>query len=505
MAYGSRDFTGGMSQALSDTYNRLVSVGDEEFKRDRLAAQDERQARLDAQNKQLFDLRIRDAEIAEKNRLDEIAYLKGINNPNSYGLKAGTDQVVDRLGQYAGGTRSEAITKPYEQYFIDMEKFSKGEIDKAPVEPILTPSEKVAYEQYFKEMEQLGDNITGQSIDDRTIGFATANPDNIYASREALKAGISRKDALDAEAKEIAANKLKYQLEGLKQLGKVGGSTVTDKTAGGYKVKDPGSVLKDAFGLVKTQYGKATGDKIDPRVAKQATLMANAGYDSAQIAKAVNTSYTPSKTETFLGIDWLNPDSASKFDTSTVKLGPPRNVSTSKASGSNTVYRDNINALAKSLDQRLEDVDTQRKGEFGLNELQKIIGGGSNTSKKQRIKAIDQIVKSDPAVTKENESVIKKAVEAVVNKTIPTQKDVEAIEKAAIVKADKELQKRAQALKASMKTAGLGPMSEKNKAQWKFLINSFTRPVKSAYELYQENIGRPFSRLVNEYAPGGSR
>ena len=56
-----------------------------------------------------------------------------------------------------------------------------------------------------------------------------------------------------------------------------------------------------------------------------------------------------------------------------------------------------------------------------------------------------------------------------------------------------------------MKTSGIGGMSEENKEEWKTLYNLIANPASKAYDSYQENVGKPFSRFVNENAPGGSR
>ena len=64
----------------------------------------------------------------------------------------------------------------------------------------------------------------------------------------------------------------------------------------------------------------------------------------------------------------------------------------------------------------------------------------------------------------------------------------------------------------SLKTSGLGPMSESSKAQWK-VIGDLLKNSKDAsmpllrdiYNKYQEEIGKPFVEFINEYAPGGRR
>jgi hypothetical protein len=477
---GSRNLTGGMSDALSNVYTMLNASENEKLERERLAKQEQRQAIVDAQNKQLFDMKIAESNRVAKARADEEAYLKGITQPDAYGLKAGTDQIVQRLGEYGENPRAKAA-------------LAAG------------PGSK-EYEQYFKEMEELGNTITGQSMDDRTIGYATANPDNVYAAGEAMKAEIARKGALDAEAKSLADKKFQYVLKGaeLEAKGQKSGSTSTGKTAAGYAVKDPGIVAKSSIDLLM----KANDlDKVPSGMLDHATRLANEGYDAAQTAQILSTGFTPGKSGFIF-------DDKAKFTPNTaerLKIGVPRNRPVMQSSSGTDMSK--YNALAKTFDDRLKQVQDQRDGRVGLSALDQIIGNVPKTSvgqatesgKKAVKEAINKIVESDPEVTNDNEAVIKKAVEAIITKPAPTKEGIEAIEKAAIAKKDAELQKRAQSLKASLKTGGLSPMSDSNKAQWKYLLNAFTAPVKSAYDTYQENIGRPFADLVNEYAPGGRR
>ena len=339
----------------------------------------DRQEALDFQNRQLFNAKMADIARAGTDRANEAAYLKGVTQPGAYGLKAGTENVVNQLSQYTGDN------------------------PRAKAALAAGPGTK-EYEAYFADMAKLGDTITGQSMDDRAIGFATANPNNTFAAKEALKASIARQNALDTELKTVNANKLKYDLEALKNSGTTSTSRGTSKTAGGYSVKDPGSVLKDAFSLVKTQYGKKTEDSIDPKVAKQATFMADAGYDASQIAKAINASYTPSKTETFLGIDWLNPDSAASFSTEGVDIGTPRNVSASNKDS--TEYTNRLSGLSNTYANRIAQLEKQRSGNYGIDELEAIKNYRASVSAPSGITAantedlgkpeIDEFISSNP-------------------------------------------------------------------------------------------------------------
>ena len=276
---------------------------------ERQAAQDARQVIADQQAKQLFDLKIEDANRAKQDLIDKDKYLKGISNPNAYGLKAGTEGVVTALGSYGDDARSQAA------------------IAAGPGTP--------EYEAHFKRMENVGDYITGNSLDDRTIGFAATNPNNRYAAEEAIKASIARQSTLDKEAKDIADNQLKYQLESLKQLGK--GSTGVSEdgtstskvgmTAGGYKVSSPDDVLKDANTIMKDNYGLKSDSPMDARVVKLASRMSNAGYSASQIAEVIGTNYTPGKVEKLFGlVDSLWPDKAPVFNDIAPNVGAPKNV-----------------------------------------------------------------------------------------------------------------------------------------------------------------------------------
>ena len=67
-------------------------------------------------------------------------------------------------------------------------------------------------------------------------------------------------------------------------------------------------------------------------------------------------------------------------------------------------------------------------------------------------------------------------------------------------------------IKTSMRTSGLGPMSESSKQQWNVISNILKSSTKiprdvlvDVYNKYQENIGMPFAEFVKQYAPGGNR
>ena len=87
----------------------------------------------------------------------------------------------------------------------------------------------------------------------------------------------------------------------------------------------------------------------------------------------------------------------------------------------------------------------------------------------------------------------------------PTVENLKIIEDISSSIKNKQIEERARALSNSMKTSGIGGMSEENKEEWKTLYNLIANPASKAYDSYQENVGKPFSRFVNENAPGGSR
>ena len=164
MAIGTPNFsrssidspTADFAKVLSSFGTDMVTNANREeelkLQRERQAAQDARQVIADQQNKQLFDLKMEDANRAKQDLIDRDAYLKGIVNPSAYGLKAGTEGIVNSLGSYGDDAISQAAVAA-----------SPGSAE---------------YEAHFKNMENLGNYITGKSLDDRTIGFATANPNS---------------------------------------------------------------------------------------------------------------------------------------------------------------------------------------------------------------------------------------------------------------------------------------------------------------------------------------
>ena len=321
---------------------------------ERQAAQDARQVIADQQNKQIFDLKMEDANRAKQDLIDKDAYLKGIVNPSAYGLKAGTEGVVTALGSYGDDARSQAA------------------IAAGPGTP--------EYEAHFKRMENVGDYITGNSLDDRTIGFAATNPNNRYAAEEAIKASIARQSTLDKEAKDIADNQLKYQLESLKQSGK--GSTGVSEdgtstskvgmTAGGYKVSSPDEVAETATKLLKSTYGLKPEDPLHQKVAGLVAGMANMNYSASQITEAANKVFTPGKS-----IDYW-PDKAPEFKDIAVNVGAPKNVAVPTAT--NTAYTDTLSGLSQSYADRLAKIQEQRDGTYGMDKIRELINGPAQGS-----------------------------------------------------------------------------------------------------------------------------
>lgn len=328
---------------------------------ERQAAQDARQVIADKQNKQLFDLKMEDANRAKQDLVDRDAYLKGIVNPNTYGLKAGTEGIVTALGSYGDDARTQAA--------------------------IAAGPGSAEYEAHFKTMENLGNYITGKSLDDRTIGFATANPNNRYAAEEMMKATISRQNALDKEAKDVADNQLKYQLESLKQLGKGStgvsedgtGTSKVGMTAGGYKVSSPDDILKDANLIMKDNYGIKSDTPMNTQVVKLASRMANSGYSASQIAEVIGTNYTPGKVEKLFGlVDSLWPDKAAVFNDIAPNVGAPKNVAVPTAT--NTAYTDTLSGLSQSYSDRLAKIQEQRDGTYGMDKIRELISGPAKGS-----------------------------------------------------------------------------------------------------------------------------
>lgn len=319
---------------------------------DRQAAQDARQMIVDQQNKQLFDLKIEDANRAKQDLVDRDAYLKGMVNPNAYGLKAGTEDIVNWLGNYTGNdARTQAAIKA------------------GPGTP--------EYEAHFKRMENLGNYITGKSLDDRTIGFSTANPNNRYAAEEAIKATISRQTGLDKEAKDVANDQLELKLKSIEHLGKTSGvsgdGTSTGKvgmTAGGYKVSSPDEVAETATKLLKSTYGLKPEDPLYQKVAELVADMSNMNYNATQIVATANKVFTPGKSIDF----W--PDKAPEFKDIAVDVGAPKNVAVPTAT--NKEYTDTLSGLSQSYADRLAKIQQQRDGTYGMDQVRELLNGPAN-------------------------------------------------------------------------------------------------------------------------------
>lgn len=78
---GSRDLTGGISDALNNTFKMFNDIENQKLDKLRLEKQDLRQAQVDQQNKQLFDLKMQEFDRANKDREALTQFGKGMLQP----------------------------------------------------------------------------------------------------------------------------------------------------------------------------------------------------------------------------------------------------------------------------------------------------------------------------------------------------------------------------------------------------------------------------------------
>jgi len=272
-----------------------------------------------------------------------------------YGVRVGMDKVVDRLGQYTTQDKRVAELESKE-------------------EPLTTDEKKLVdnyYDKVSSRMQELGDKITGTSLDDITIGAATSMPDNLYAQEQAIKAKVGRKTALDEEAKKLADDKLKYELASLK----AGTPSSKGKSASrGYK----DSKVIGTRSMTKRSDLSDTDQKTVMEVATATNMNPNYLADLAVMAKE--------DTSTFGGL--FGKDMKVK-KSDLLKLAQNEKAKemgryTGGTSGVNTIYANRLDGLSKGIDNRLAEVQQQREGTAGLDELDKILAirsGGTGTSK----------------------------------------------------------------------------------------------------------------------------
>lgn len=82
---GSRDLTGGISDALNNTFKMFNDIENQKLDKLRLEKQDLRQAQADQQNKQLFDLKMQEFDRANKDREALTQFGKGMLQPQVIG------------------------------------------------------------------------------------------------------------------------------------------------------------------------------------------------------------------------------------------------------------------------------------------------------------------------------------------------------------------------------------------------------------------------------------
>lgn len=359
-------------------------------------------------------------------KLEKEAFQKAISSPEAYGLIPGTQEVIDRLGQ---------LEPP--QWVKEL-----GTVN-SQGQTVYTPEERKRLDawgdQISTRMQELGRQLTSDSLEDVVTSYAAINPENRAAQEEALKVRAARQNALDTSAKAIADRLADLQLKRA-ELSVKPSSGTTGKTTGGASIKDPGDVYASGIAAFKKAHGLDTKAKLPPEASEYASMLANEGYDAAQIAQLLNQGYTGRKSRPF----WFDTDA--KFTPTEEQLamvGAPRNISTE--AGGQDAYIDMLGQAEDAYKEQLSNIQDQRTGKVGLDELRNIISNMNIDTNMENREIVKKVVEeiapiegTKKEVTKEVEKAVEEVVEKEVEKAVKEKKEISIFRQ----KANEELDKK---------------------------------------------------------------
>lgn len=280
----------------------------------------------------------------------------------------------------------------------------------------LTPQEKVQYENHFKQMDRLGAMPTKKmEILDAADLYGVLGGE--YATTQAVEAKKALELARNTGLADVNKQRTEMSIAQLKdarrdaQKDSRGSEHTGSKNEFGVKVVSPIDVMKDAQSYHEKVYAEdGKGGKLAKPINTLTQLMANNGYDAAQISAVVDEGYKPSTKWSFRS---RGKDAELKTPTMSELnslVGAPRNVATSTGySVSDRTYDKQVAEISKKyLDEaqsKIENRGVHKPTEELFNRIMNnTYGNASETAAKKPLsREIEKPVKVSEAISAKRE------------------------------------------------------------------------------------------------------
>jgi hypothetical protein len=355
---------------LADIVNKDVARQDAE--QDRLAELADKQYNRAIQDEKMGWLR--DAQKAKKKtEADKAAYLKGMSDPNAYGLKVGREALVRDLG-------SMTADDMYRDAPADIKALIKRDIGS---KSDLTDTDRSKLKSYYNTTadrlaEMMKEHI-GYSVDDIATGLATSMPDNAYAAEEAIKANVSRRKALTDEIARRSKEATTLEGERLKYLGKAADKAGTSgSTAKGTKQFTLGNT-NEAYKIlgIDPKKNKHAATQVSEMLGEVVGGLGEKGIPLTETAVAAGLAkIKPTKETGYLF--WKTPAGIEKMKEAkdAMVAQATREYNAANKPTTNTEYTDFLGGQAKANRDALEGLRAQLEGRAGVDDLAKVLGRG---------------------------------------------------------------------------------------------------------------------------------
>jgi hypothetical protein len=304
---------------------------------------------------------------ADKAKADKAAYLKGMSDPNAYGLKVGREALVRDLG----GLTADDM---YKDAPADIKALIKRDIGS---KSDLTDTDQSKLDSYYNttadRMAEMMKGHIGYGIDDIATGLATSMPDNAYAAEEAIKANVSRRKALTDEIARRSKEATTLEGDRLKYLGKAADKAGTGGSTSS-KEKITPSTIYEGIGLDKKDQS-AEAKNIRELVLKGV----DAGLSQNQILGALNElkydkAYDAPALHPF---KWDKDAKLTGTDKVTARMNElVKENKAAKAADTNEAYTDWLGGQSKANRDALAGLQAQLEGRAGVDDLAKVLSRG---------------------------------------------------------------------------------------------------------------------------------
>ena len=329
------DPTKGALQGVTAARNTLQDYMKQLTQEDLLAKEQARQKGLDDRVTAEYEYKLTERTKAENADTQKQAYLNALKSPG--------EMFVDKNVQRSLMS-PEVMTQVVNNNPVLSKAFAQGT-------EALTPEEKVKYEEHFKQMDKLGQIPTEQmGILDAADLYGVLGGE--YAATESINAKKALEKARNEGLAGLNKQETEMTLARLAAAKKDSGSSSSrgaTKNMFGTKVQSPMDIMKDAQGYHEKQYAQdGKSGKLAKPINTLTQLMANKGYDAAQINTVVDQGYKPS-TKWGFGLFGDDATLTTPTDAELISaVGAPRNVATPTGySATDKKYDDQIAKVGK--------------------------------------------------------------------------------------------------------------------------------------------------------------